>query len=105
MIQAVHRGSGIRSASQSEERIHGQQQNLTAGQQASLQALFSHAEGDVDLRLFDPAGTQVATSLSTTDDENINYTATQSGTHVLQVELYRDAGSVPGNTYQLISGP
>lgn len=79
--------------------------NLTAGQQASLQALFSHAEGDIDLRLFDPAGTQVATSLSTTDDENINYTATQSGTHVLQVELYRDAGSVPGNTYQLISGP
>ena len=79
--------------------------DLSAGQQVSLQALFAHTEGDIDLRLLDPGGTQVASSLSVTDDENINFTATQAGPHVVHVELYRDAGSAPGNPYQLLVGP
>jgi hypothetical protein len=79
--------------------------NLTSGQQVSLQALFTHAEGDIDMVLLDPSGTQVASSLSVTDDENINYTASQSGAYALHVELYRDGGSAPGNTYRLVVGP
>lgn len=79
--------------------------NLTAGTQLSVQALFAHAEGDIDLDLLDPAGNSVASSVSVTDDENINYTPTMSGTFTLQVELYRDTGNTPGNSYQLVVGP
>ncbi len=79
--------------------------SLTSGQAITVLSSFSNAEGDIDLRLFDPGGTQVASALTVTDDETFTYTPAVTGTHVLQVNLYGDAGSVPGNSYQLTVGP
>lgn len=79
--------------------------NLSSGQAATINALFSDAEGDLDLRLIDPAGTQVASSLTVDDNESISYTPTQSGAFVVRVNLYQDAGSIEGNSYELVISP
>lgn len=79
--------------------------NLTGSQTVTVQTLFSNAEGDIDLRLYDPNGTQVSSSVSVSDNESLTFTPTMSGLHVIEVTLYGDAGSVPGNTYQLSVGP
>ncbi len=79
--------------------------NLSSGQAATFDALFANAEGDIDLRLFDPAGTQVASSLTVDDNESISYTPTQSGTFVVRANLYQDAGTIQGNSYQLVVAP
>ena len=64
-------------------------------------ALFSHAEGNVDLRLYDGRGAQVAAALSGTDNERIAYTSLNSGPHFLRVLLAGNDGDPPGVTYDL----
>ncbi len=58
---------------------------------------FTHADGDIDLELYDSSGTLLASSDSTTDDESIDYTASSTGSYYLKV--YSDSNS--GNTYDL----
>ena len=69
-------------------------------------AVFSHATGDVDLRLYNPDGGQVAVSASNSDDEFLVYTVLSAGTHSLRVSLDPYAGddTLPGNSYELEFG-
>jgi len=75
--------------------------DLLAGEVASFDAFFSHAEGDIDLELYDSAATLADSSTSVTDDERVNFVAVTDETIFLQVELVNDLGVVPGNTYEL----
>lgn len=74
---------------------------LTAGQTVRITTRFSDAEGDIDLRLIRPSGTTAESASSTSDDETIEHTATETGRHVLRVFLFSDAGRRPGNRYDL----
>ncbi len=74
---------------------------LAAGEALVVDAIFSHAEGDIDLELFDDLLVLVDDSVSVTDDENITYTAATSGDHFLHVANVNDLGSVPGNPYDI----
>ena len=71
-----------------------------------VEATFSHAEGDVDLYLYDPTLTFVDQALSTDDNESISYQAPPAtgGMHVLRVILASDTGSITGNPYSLDVG-
>ncbi len=60
---------------------------------------FTHADGDLDMRLHDIDNDRVLdTSASVTDDETIDFTATRNGHYALEVYGYNDAR----NTYSLI---
>ena len=59
-----------------------------AGEQIEVEALFSHAEGDVDILLFDPTGVVVDFSTSITDNELISFPANISGDWTLEVFLF-----------------
>lgn len=74
---------------------------LTAGTPLTVNLSFVDAEGDIDVELLDPAGTMVAIADTPTDNEQLTYTPSTSGTYVLRVHLYGDAGSIPGNSYTL----
>jgi hypothetical protein len=76
--------------------------SLSAGITYTFVALFTHAEGDVDIGLFDSAGTVVASSVTELDDEVFEFTPTTSGTYRLLVRLFEDAGSIPGNRYDML---
>lgn len=52
---------------------------------AYLRIAFSHAQGDLDLRLFNAAGTQVGASLGGTDGESISLAGLAAGTYYVQV--------------------
>lgn len=70
-----------------------------AGQELQIDVSFSHAEGDIDISLFDPDGNWVADAHSVTDDERITYVASETGTYTLLVWLIWDAGPTTGNDY------
>ena len=76
---------------------------LADDQTLELEATFSHAEGDIDLLLYDPTMTFVDQAISTSDNETISYQAPPAtgGLHVLQVILAVDSGPVTGNPYSL----
>jgi hypothetical protein len=78
--------------------------SLSAGEMVEIDALFSDSEGDVDIFLYGPGGSEIGDSDSVTDNEDITHIATASGTHTVQVELYSDAGAVEGNSYTLQIG-
>lgn len=75
--------------------------SLTTGQTLTASALFSHAEGDVDMTIIDPAGSVVDSGISSDNDETVSHTATADGVHLVRVYLFRDQGTAPGNTYDL----
>lgn len=61
--------------------------------------LFNHANGDLDLALYDAAGTLLTTAESVTDNESIDVLLSNAGTYYLQVYGF------PGdtfNTYDLV---
>jgi len=62
---------------------------------------FAHAEGDIDVQLFDEAGAVVADALSASDGEAIGYQVTTAGRYTLRVFLAADYGPAPGNEYDL----
>ncbi len=72
----------------------------------SIDLMFSHANGNLDLFLFDSTGNQIASSTSLTDNEFINFTVAEAGTYYIQVTSGEvDALGEPvfsGNTYDLL---
>jgi hypothetical protein len=59
-------------------------------------------EGNVDILLWDPTLSSVLASGSTLDDdEQFTWIVTASDTYFVQVSLVADAGSAPGNMYDL----
>lgn len=84
--------------------------DLPAGAILVVDASFSDAEGDLDLWLFDQPqrnstsefiANSIASSASTSNDESVVWTAAQSGTYYIAMELYSDAGVSPGNDYTI----
>ena len=57
---------------------------------------FTHAEGDIDIELYDSSGTHVTGSSSATDDEFIDHAISSGGTYYVRV--YKDNGR---NAYNL----
>jgi cysteine-rich repeat protein len=75
--------------------------SLNVGDTLTWQASFDDANGDIDLRLLDPAGSTVVTATTTTDNETLTWTARTAGLYVLRVELVGDSGASVGNDYAL----
>lgn len=75
--------------------------DLTAGQGVDIRLDFAHAEGDIDAELSTLSGTLLASGTSGDDDETILFSTQVGGTYVLRVYLYADAGTEPGNVYDL----
>ncbi len=75
--------------------------SVASGEAINVTTAFSTAEGNIDLTLFDPSGAVIGTGASTTDDEQVGSSGATAGTHTVLVELTADAGSVPGNSYDL----
>ena len=73
--------------------------NLTGTGTSSnyIKASFTHANGDVDMKLLNSAGTVVKSSRGTTNSENISLNGLAAGTYYLQV--YGHNGAM--NTYSL----
>ncbi len=57
---------------------------------------FDHSQGDIDLRLYNETGVELATSHSTTDNESIDRTVSSEGFYYLELS-YGNAG----NSYDL----
>ena len=73
------------------------------GETLTVDAFFIHLDGDIDLRLYDACGgTQVASSLSTDDNEQVMWTNTSGGTvsTKLHVDLW-DFSAEDCNNYDM----
>ena len=79
--------------------------SLTAGQHLHVLVRFKHAQGDLDLRVLRPDGSELASSLGIVDNEEIDVTAVPvTGAYFLRV--YSATGAQ--NAYDLevtVSGP
>jgi hypothetical protein len=75
--------------------------DLLAGDQLTAISSFTHAEGDINLTLKSVVGGNLGFGWSTTDNERIDYTAASDQTVRLRIEMAADAGSYPGNEYEL----
>ncbi len=76
--------------------------DLRAGDPLTVGVLFAHAEGDIDAKLYDADGAELAESVSTTDDETLGpWEAPAEGPVWLRIYLYEDLGEVYGNSYIL----
>ena len=65
--------------------------DVSAGEAITADVSFTHADGDLDAILVDSSGTTVASSVSISDDEAIEYTAPSDGTYYVVVYGYADA--------------
>ena len=74
---------------------------VASGDAIDVDATFTHAEGNIDVYILDSGPNIVATGASTSDDEDISYTATAAGTYYVFVEMVNDTGSLPSNAYTL----
>ncbi|MFH1811761.1 MAG: PPC domain-containing protein [Pseudomonadota bacterium] len=73
--------------------------NLNTNDVLSIDLLFTHASGDLDLALYNPAGTLARSSGSTTDNEQIsNYTVPAAGRYTIRVRGFGGAE----NSYRLV---
>jgi hypothetical protein len=70
----------------------------TANEHIITTCTFVHAEGDIDIRLYDGYETLVAQSLGVTNEEVINFDALDAGSYYLQVNGYPASHS---NAYDL----
>ncbi|MCA9546313.1 MAG: PPC domain-containing protein, partial [Myxococcales bacterium] len=71
--------------------------NLNVGERVTFRALFTHADGDLDIRVTGPGG-YLGTGLSTDDNEEVVIeSVAQAGTYVLAVEGFGNAE----NSYRL----
>jgi len=66
---------------------------LAVGQRVDLLVTFMHARGDIDVRLINDRGSVVASSNSTNDQEQIEYTATEAGRYRVQIFGYQSASN------------
>jgi hypothetical protein len=62
-----------------------------AGDTITADIAFSHANGDLDMTLVDADGNYLDGAISTTDDESVEYTVSESGTYYVEVYAYSDA--------------
>jgi hypothetical protein len=80
--------------------------HVAAGNRIHAIATFTHAALDLDLRLYavdgtdGETGTQVASSTTTSDTEEIDYVATEAGAYFLRVYPFQQDGAATGS-YQL----
>jgi len=79
---------------------------MYAGERLVLDATFTHADGDLDLKLYSAGVTldslaqhQLASSTSSEDDEHIEYLVSQEGEYFIRVYGYAGAS----NTYSLLA--
>ena len=73
---------------------------VPADYRLTVQAVFSHAAGDVDLVLQDAEGTLVGSSFSQSDNELVGpESVTAETTFHVEVRLVGFGGDPPGNTY------
>ena len=75
--------------------------SIGAGQTLDVNVAFAHAEGDIDIQLYNSSGATVVSSVTATDDEALSLQSSAGGTYTLRVYLYADTGSSPGNVYDL----
>ncbi|MBN2359435.1 MAG: PPC domain-containing protein [Deltaproteobacteria bacterium] len=59
--------------------------DLDAGETLVIDLQFTDADGDLELRLYDAAGTTLASSMSITDDEHISYAARLAGRYIIRI--------------------
>jgi hypothetical protein len=74
---------------------------VEAGETITVNIRFANAEGDMDLALLGFLNIPVATSVSEDDDESVTYTEPDGGFLTIQVTLYQDMGTMPGNPYTM----
>ena len=96
VLAGQHGGLGICSTDNDYYAI-----DLDAGDRVTVDIMFSDADGDVDLELRDAGGGLLDQSDSVTDNEQVAYDVTTTGTYTIRVLLYMDAGSNPGNAYSM----
>ena len=73
-----------------------------SGDELTVTLSFSHAEGDIDLVVFNPSGSELGASETTADTESVGpLTAAVDGPHQVRVFLYGDSGADPGSPYEL----
>jgi len=70
-----------------------------------IQAIFSDAAGNIDLYLFDATGEQVATALSSTDNETIDLSGLDAGRYTLWVTDYTGSTTAPDYTLNIDTTP
>lgn len=73
---------------------------VPAGATLTVDVLFSQAEGDIDILLFDAPGSWVAESTSSTDNESVSATTGSGATFLIEFFLVADPGD-PGLSYSL----
>ncbi|EGD77783.1 hypothetical protein PTSG_08873 [Salpingoeca rosetta] len=66
---------------------------VCSGGTLDVTVLFSHAVGDVDLRLYDANLTEVASSTSTSDNEAVSHTNTLATPAVFYIHVYGYSGA------------
>jgi hypothetical protein len=69
--------------------------NLTAGKKYRFLATGDDDAKDVDIRIMDPKGTQVAIDESTAVDAVVNFTPKVTGKYSVQIRLYDSMGDAP----------
>jgi len=74
---------------------------LTAGQQVSVELAFVQVSGDLALGLYDPAGTLLAWSDTTTDVELASAVAVGDGYHLVGVFHVTETDVIQGNFYDM----
>lgn len=67
-----------------------------AGQTIDVTSLFSFADGDIDMDLFDSNQAQLGHGGAVTDNEQIVVVAPTTGSYLLKVYLYADNGGLAG---------
>lgn len=75
---------------------------LAEGSTFTATATFSDDDGDIDLRLLDPNGDDVAVSTSASDDEAITTSVNAAGTYFLRVYPYTNTDPTTTNVYDLV---
>lgn len=64
---------------------------LLAGETLTADIAFTHADGDLDLTLYDAEGLLLRASVSTTDNESVSYTTASGGTFYIKAYGYNGA--------------
>ncbi len=75
--------------------------NVAAGYSITATISFTHASGDLDLRLYNAGGTLLDSSESTNDFEQVSYAVTTNGYYYIKVYRYTGSGY---NNYTLSLG-
>lgn len=80
--------------------------DLVAGEMLRVEQTFVHADGDVDLFVYDDDAVSkfdwLAAATSTTDDESLRFIAPETGTYLVRTSLYADGSDATlGNRYDL----